>query len=150
MAKIDIDTIKQILQRNEFDIQKVNAIMEDLKQEIQIQEEERANRPPPVKKQFVVLLADADGTLAERDITGWVLQIPEEESVSEAPLKVISAAYEYNTTPKGRRIPVQSLGEACEVVSAKLFKEQNVWVKTKTPVLAVAVPNRLPTESPAE
>lgn len=149
MAKIDIDTIKQILHRNEFDIKKVNAIMDDLKQEIQIQEEERANRPPPVKKQFVVVLADSDGALAERDITGWVLQIPEEESVSEAPQKIISAAYEYNATPKGRRIPVQTLGEACEVVSAKLLKEQNVWVKTKTPVLAVAAPNQLPSDSPS-
>lgn len=150
MPKIDIDTIKQILHRNEFDIQKINSIMDDLKQEIQILEEERANRPPPVKKQFVVLLSDPEGTLTDRDITGWVLQIPEEESVSEAPQKIISAAYEYNATPKGRRIPVQSLGEACEVVSAKLFKEQNVWVKTKTPVLAVAAPNQLPTENPSE
>lgn len=150
MPKIDIETIKQILHRNESDIQKVNSILEDLKLEIQIQEEERANRPPPIKKQFAVLLADADGSLADRDITGWVLQIPEEESVSTTPQKIFSAAYEYNATPKGRRIPVQSVGEACEVVSAKLLKEQNVWVKTKTPVLAVALPNSLPTEAPAE
>ena len=44
MPKIDIETIKQILHRNESDIQKVNSILEDLKLEIQIQEEERANR----------------------------------------------------------------------------------------------------------
>lgn len=147
MSKIDIETIKQILHRNESDIQKINSILEDLKQEILILEEERANRPPPVKKQFVVLLADADGTLTDRDITGWVLQIPEDDSTTSAPERIITAAYEYNTTPKGRRIPVQSVGEACEVVTAKLFKEQNVWVKTKTPVLAVAVPNKLPTET---
>ena len=147
MAKIDIDTLKFILQRNESDIHKIAAIMEEIKMELQAEEEEKANRPPPVKKQFVVMLSDPDGSMADKDITGWVVQIPEDDSVMTAPEKVISAAYEFNTTPKGRRMPVQTIGEACEAVSAKILKEQNVWIKTKTPVLAVAVNNQIPTDT---
>ena len=147
MPKIDIDTLKFILQRNESDIRKISAIMEEIKLELQAEEEEKANRPPPVKKQFVVMLSDPDGSMADIDITGWVLQIPEDDSMVTAPEKVISAAYEFNTTPKGRRMPVQTIGEACEAVSAKIFKEQNVWIKTKTPVLAVPVNNQIPTET---
>lgn len=147
MPSIDIDTLKQILQRNEPDIRKVAEIMQDIQMEIQALEEERANRPPPIKKQFVVMLSDPDGKLAESDVTGWVAQIPEEDSPATAPDRVIRAAYEFNTTPKGRRIPVQTVGEACEVVTAKLLKEQNVWIKTKTPVLAVAVNNQIPLET---
>lgn len=147
MAKIDIDTLKFILQRNESDIRKIAAIMEEIKMELQAEEEEKANRPPPVKKQFVVMLSDPDGSMADKDITGWVVQIPEDDSVMTAPEKVISAAYEFNTTPKGRRMPVQTIGEACEAVSAKILKEQNVWIKTKTPVLAVAVNNQIPTDT---
>ncbi|MEM1223222.1 MAG: hypothetical protein AAGH40_10685 [Verrucomicrobiota bacterium] len=146
MPSIDIDTLKQILQRNEPDIRKVAEIMQDIQMEIQALEEERANRPPPVKKQFVVMLSDPDGKLSEGDITGWVAQIPEEDSPATTPDRVIRAAYEFNATPKGRRIPVQTVGEACEVVTAKLLKEQNVWIKTKTPVLAVTVNNQIPTE----
>ena len=114
--------------------------------ELKAEEEERANRPPPVKKQFSIVLADNEGVLEDKDLTGWVVQIPEDDSVTVAPERIIRAAYEYNTTPKGRRMPVQTIGEACEAVTAKLFKEQNVWVKTKVTVLAEAALNQNPTE----
>jgi hypothetical protein len=146
MAKIDVETLKLILQRNEPDIRKVNDIMHDIQMELQAEEEERANRPPAVKKQFSIVLADSEGELAGKDITGWVVQIPEEDSVTDAPERIISAAYEYNASPKGRRMPVETIGEACEAVTAKLFKEQNIWVKTKVPVLAVPTANKIPTE----
>jgi hypothetical protein len=146
MPKIDIETLKFILQRNETDIRKVNEIMQDIDLELKAEEEERANRPPPVKKQFSIVLADNDGVLEGKDLTGWVVQIPEEDSVTVAPERITRAAYEYNTTPKGRRMPVETIGEACEAVTAKFFKEQNIWVKTKVPVLAVATPNKIPME----
>lgn len=146
MPKIDIETLKFILQRNEPDIRKVAEIMQEVEMELKAEEEERANRPPPVKKQFSIVLADSEGTLADKDLTGWVVQIPEDDSVTVAPERIIRAAYEFNTTPKGRRMPVQTIGEACEVVTAKLFKEQNIWIKTKVPVLAVATANQIPME----
>jgi hypothetical protein len=146
MAKIDVETLKFILQRNETDIRKINEIMQDIEMELKAEEEERANRPPPVKKQFSIVLADNEGILEDKDLTGWVVQIPEDDSVTVAPERIIRAAYEYNTTPKGRRMPVQTIGEACEAVTAKFFKEQNIWVKTKVPVLAVATSNKIPME----
>lgn len=155
MAKIDVETTKFILQRHEKDIRKINEIMQDIEMELKAEEEERANRPPPVKKQFAVILADQtvgvdeileETSLSDLDITGWVVQIPEDESVASAPERIIRAAYEFNTTPKGRRMPVQTIGEACEAVTAKLLKEQDVWVKTKIPVLAVPTRNKIPLE----
>jgi hypothetical protein len=146
MPKIDVETLKFILQRNESDIRKINEIMHDIEMELKAEEEERANRPPPVKKQFSIVLSDPEGKLAESDLTGWVVQIPEDDSPQVAPERIISAAYEFNTTPKGRRMPVETIGEACEVVTAKLFKEQNIWIKTKVPVLAVSCPNQIPRE----
>ncbi|MFP4203201.1 MAG: hypothetical protein ACLFS4_02585 [Opitutales bacterium] len=146
MPKIDVETLKFILQRNEPDIRKVTDIMQEIEMELKAEEEERANRPPAIKKQFAVMLADPDGSLAEKDITGWVVQIPEEDSPASAPERVIKAAYSFNATPKGRRMPVKTIGEACEVVGAKTLREQNIWVKTKTPVLAVPVKNQIPTD----
>jgi hypothetical protein len=147
MAKIDIETLKFILQRNEPDIRKVNEIMQEVQMEIKAEEEEKANRPPAVKKQFSIILSDCDGQLRNKDITGWVVQIPEDDSVTCAPESIISAAYQYNSTPKGLRTPVETVGEACEVVTARLFKEQNIWIKTKVPVLAVTCPNKIPIEA---
>ena len=114
--------------------------------ELKAEEEEKLNRPPPIKKQFSILIADSEGELKDKDLTGWVVQIPEDDSVSLCPERIISAAYEFNTTPKGRRMPVETIGEACEVVTAKLFKEQNIWIKTKVPVLAVTTANKIPME----
>jgi hypothetical protein len=147
MPKIDLDIVKRVLEQNNTDIQKLNAIIDDLKLQIQIEEEERANRPPPVKKQFVVLLADADGALAEKDITGWILQIPEDDSPATTSERIIRATHNFNATPKGQRLPVKTIGEACEAVGPKFMKEENVWVKTKTPILAVATPNTIPTDT---
>jgi hypothetical protein len=146
MAKIDVETLKFILQRNEPDIRKVNDIMHEVEMELKAEEEEKLNRPPAIKKQFSILVSDPEDALKGKDLTGWVVQIPEDDSVSEAPERIISAAYEFNTTPKGRRMPVETIGEACEVVTAKLFKEQGIWIKTKVPVLVVTTPNKIPTE----
>lgn len=145
MPKVDLEMLKFILQRNEPDARKVATVMQDIEQELKVEEEEKANRPPPLKKQFSIVVSDDDGSLAGKDLVGWVVQIPEDDSVSIAPQKMIQAAYEFNTTPKGRRMPVETLGEAFECVPAKLLKEQNIWVKTKVPVLVVAAPNKIPT-----
>ena len=146
MPKIDIETLRFILQRNEADVRKVAEIMNEVEMELKAEEEERALRPPPVKKQFAMLISDPEGILDGKDMVGWVAQIPEDDSVATTAGRIHSAAYEYNATPKGARMPVETIGEACEVVPAKLFKEQNVWIKSKTPLLIVPVDNKIPTE----
>jgi hypothetical protein len=146
MPKIDIETLRFILQRNESDIRKVAEIMNEVELELKAEEEERALRPPPVKKQFVMLVSDPEGILDKKDMVGWIAQIPEDDSVATTASRIHSAAYEYNATPKGARMPVETVGEACEVVPAKLFKEQSIWVKSKTPLLIVPVENKIPTE----
>lgn len=146
MPKIDIETLRFILQRNESDIRKVTEIMNEVELELKAEEEERALRPPPVKKQFVMLVSDPENVLEEKDMVGWIAQIPEDDSVVTTAGRIHSAAYEYNATPKGTRMPVETVGEACEVVPAKLFKEQNIWIKSKVPLLIIPVDNAIPTE----
>ena len=144
MAKIDIDKLKQILHRNESDIQKITDILNEINLELQIEKEERDARPPLVKKQYITLIADSEGILQGRDLATWVLQIPEEDNPHRILEKIHQSAHNYNSSPKGRRLPVRSLGETLEVVSAKIFKENQVWVKTKIPVLAISCNNQLP------
>jgi hypothetical protein len=145
MAKVDLDLVKHILQRNELDIRQVNAIIEDIQQEMKVLQEE--NPPAPrVPKQFAILISDPEGVLPKTDLTGWVLQMPEEDSPAILEGQIHKAAYEFNQTPKGRRMPVKSIGEACESVPARIFKEQQVWVKTKEPVLMLRTDNEIPME----
>lgn len=144
MAKIDIDKLKQILHRNESDVQKINDILNEINLELQIEKEERDARPPMVKKQYITLIADSEGILKDRDLATWVLQIPEEDNPHLILEKIHASAYDYNSSPKGRRLPVRSVGETLEIVTAKTFKENHVWVKTKIPVLAISCDNQLP------
>jgi hypothetical protein len=146
MAKVDLDLVKFILQRNELDVRQVNSIIEDLEQEMKIIKEE--NPPAPrVPKQFAILLSDPEGVLPKVDLTGWVLQMPEEEAPMTLESQIHKAAYDFNQTPKGRRMPVKTIGEACEAVPARIFKEHQVWVKTKEPVLILKTDNAIPMDT---
>jgi hypothetical protein len=142
MAKVDTELLKLILTRNELDIRVVARIMDDIETEIRNQVDE--DKPPMVKKQWCIMISDPAGTLHGKDHTGWVVQIPEDDSPATTQERIISATYDYNASPKGRRIPVQTIGEACEVVPARFFKEQNAWVKTKVPVLMLTTDNKIP------
>lgn len=143
MPKIDLDKVKLVLQRNEPDPRKVADIINELQMEIQAEEEEKANRPPPVKKDFLFLLSDPEGKLRDQDLVGWVVQIPEGDSPLSAPERITAAANAFNGTGKGRKLTLETVGEACEMVSPRLFKEQNIWIKTKLPVQALPLPNKL-------
>ena len=146
MAKVDLDIVKHILTRNELDIRQVNSIMEDIERELKIIEEE--NPPAPrVSKQFVILVSDPEGALPKVDLTGWVLQMPEEDSPLTMQGQIHKAAYDFNQTPKGRRMPVKTIGEACEAIPARIFKEHQLWVKTKEPVLVLKTDNSIPTDT---
>lgn len=108
-------------------------------------------KPPAVKKQFVFICADADGRVAGAlasvgldALTGWVVHIPEDAAPQTAPDRIKEAAHRFNCTKKGRLSPVQTLGEAVENVPAKITKEQQVWVKTKSPIYAILAANELP------
>ncbi len=147
MPKIDIETLKFILQRNEPDIRKIAGIMQEIEQELKAEEEEKALRPPPIKKQNVIMISDPDGIYKEKDIVGWIAQIPEDDDLATSPGRIHSAAHEFNTTPKGIRMPVETVGEACEVIPAKFFKEQSIWIKSKTPLLVLPVENKIPTDN---
>lgn len=143
--KVDIDLVKMILQRNNIDTNKVNDIIREVAEQTETELSEE--KPPVTKKQFVILVSDPKGILAEHDLIGWVCQIPEEDSPSATAERIIRAAYDFNTTPKGRRLPLESVGEACEVVPTRILKEHNIWVKTKEPILIVTTDNVIPRET---
>ena len=146
MAKVDLDLVKFILQRNELDVRQVNSIIEDIEQELKVQKEE--NPPAPrVPKQFAIMVSDPEGTLPQADLTGWVLQLPEEDAPMTAESQIHKAAYDFNQTPKGRRMPVKTIGEACEAVPARIFKEHQLWIKTKEPVLVLRTDNQIPMDA---
>jgi hypothetical protein len=143
MSKIEIHKVAEVIKRNAVEPEKARRIIEELNLAAQPEggDEEKA---PAIKKQFVVLVSDPDGKLPKWDFVAWVLQIPENESVATTQERIFRGSYDFNASKKGRLLPVKTVGEALENVAAKYFKEADLWVKTKTPVLMLKTDNEIP------
>jgi len=142
MPKIDVSKVAEILKKNEIDPAVLRRVIEELN--LVVQPEDEGDKPPPVKKQFVVLVSDPEGRFPKSDFAGWVLQLPEDESPATIQERIFRAAYDYNATRKGRLYPAKTVGEALENIPAKHFKETEVWVKTKSPVTILTTDNEIP------
>lgn len=146
MPKIDVNKVAEILKRNELDPALLRTIVEEMN--LMVQPEVDEEKPPALKKQWAILISDPDGRLpAGNDFVGWVLQVPESESVGAATQHIFEAVYDFNCTKKGRLMPAKTVGEALEHVPAKHFKEAGVFVKTKIPVLMLTTDNEIPMET---
>lgn len=148
MPKIDVNKVAEILKNNEVDPKLLRQIVEEMN--LLTQAEANEEKPPAVKKRFVILISDPDGLLPATDFSGWVLQVPEDDSVATTQDRALKAIYEYNASRKGRLNPAKTLGEAFEYIPGKLFKEADLWVKTKTPVLMLRTDNEVPRAEPTE
>lgn len=145
MPKIEVNKVAEILKKNEISPAILRRIVEEMNLAVQPEGADE-EKPPAVKKQFVILVSDPEGKLPKHDFVGWVLQIPENESVATTQDRIFRSSYDFNTTKKGRLMPAKTVGEAIEHVPAKFFKEADVWVKTKTPVLMLKTDNEIPKE----
>lgn len=152
MAKVEINKVAEVIKKNQVDPAVLRRIIEELNLAAQPEPGE-GEAAPAVKKQFIILISDPERLLvSERDdstyeLSGWVLQIPENESVATTQGRINRAAYDFNASKKGRSLPVKTVGEAIENVPAKFFKEADVWVKTKTPVLMLRTDNEIPKDT---
>lgn len=145
MPKIEVSRVAEIIKKNEVSPPVIRRIIEEINLAVQPDPGEQ-EKQPAIKKQFCVLVSDPEGVMPKRDLVAWVLQIPENESLATLQDRINRAAYNFNTTKKGRIMPVKTHGEAIENVPARFFKESDVWVKTKTPVLVLVTNNEIPRE----
>ena len=143
MAKIEVSQVAEILKKHKIEPSLLREIVEAMNEATQPAADEDI-KPPAPKKQFVVLLSDPAGKLPNKDLTGWVVQIPENASPHSTTDRIFKGAYDFNASKRGQLLPVKSVGEALESGSAKYFKESELWVKTKTPVAVVVTDNVLP------
>jgi hypothetical protein len=142
-VKADLDLIRATMTRQAVDPEKADAVLHEITRQLQ---EDQKDKPPRQKLQTCIMLADPEGCLAEMDVTGWVVKIPEDDSPHEIEKGIQQAAYAFNQTPKGRRLPVYTIGEAMEVIPGKFMKEMGIRVQTRTPVRAVVTDNSIPRE----
>jgi hypothetical protein len=143
MSKIEVSKVAEILQKHKVAPAVLRQILEEINLATQPDPGDDT-KPPPLKKQWVILVSDPNGEMPDTDLTGWVLQVPEDASVATVGERTLKAAYGFNASRKGRLLPVKTIGEAYESVPSRYFKETELWVKTKTPVQILRTDNELP------
>ncbi len=146
MAKIDVSRVVEIAKKAEMDPAKLRQFIEEVNLAAKPAGGDE-EKPPAMKKQFVILLSDPEGKMPKHEFVAWVLQIPENESPASTQERIFRGAYDFNASKKGRLLPVKTVGEAIESVPAKYFKEADVFVKTKTPVLILKTDNEIPKDT---
>lgn len=145
MPKVSVELIHEVLTNNNLEPDMIQAVLKQIEEQAAAEAEaEKANKEPAVKKQFVLIVSDPNGTIPDEDYVGWVAQIPEDDPVGETMDRLIRASYEYNISKKGRRYPVKTVGEACEAVGTRFLKEQNLSIKNKIPVTVLRTDNKIP------
>ena len=137
MAKVSLDLVKDVLQRNGIDARKLAEVLNEIKAQA---EADAVEREKPVKKHHVVLVSTPEGGLPE-DLVGWVVQVPEEDNPTEAAERIVATANRFNASPRGKKLPLTSFGDACQSLPTKQLKENQVWVKTREPVRVLPVGN---------
>jgi hypothetical protein len=143
MAKIDVNKVAEILKKNHIDPAVLRRVVEEMNLAVQPDPGE-GDQAPPVKKQYVILISDPNGKMPKTDLVGWVLQIPENESPASVEERLLKGTYDYNASKKGRLYPAKTVGDAVENVPGKFFKEVELWVKTKEPVIVLKTDNEIP------
>ena len=142
MPKIEINQVAEIMKRNKADPSLLRSVVQEMNLIAQASIDE--DRPPAIKKQFVILISDPLGLMPKEDFAGWVVQMPDDESPVTLKERIFRAAYDYNASKRGRLLPAKTVGEAIESVPTKFTKEVDIWIKTKTPVLVVTTDNEIP------
>ena len=135
MAKVDIDIVQKILKESGVDVRVAAEILNQIRDAVA---EEAVEREKPAKKQMLVLVSEPEEGLP-KDLTGWVVQLLEDDDPKEVATKIVDVAKAFNESPKGQRVPVESFGDAVQSISGKLFRESDLWIKTREPVRIIPV-----------
>ncbi len=146
--KIDIAEVAATLQALQFPSQTVAKVLEDLNAKLAELEADKPEPEPKAKQRHVIIVSDPEGKLGKDPLTGWVIQIPENESDATALERVIRSGHDFNSTKKGRLYPAKTIGEVFENVPRKFFKNSGVTVKTKLAAYAFPTDNVMP-EAPS-
>lgn len=142
---LPIDEIIAVLNDTGITPDKVKAVRVELEK---LEEEKKADRQtsatPKSKNQFVIVLSDPENKITQKDLTGWVLQIPEGDDVNTTLDRIRTASIKQNTTMKKFiKKPLKSVGDAFQNLKRKFTKVEKVLVKTPNAVSVIVTDNTL-------
>lgn len=96
---------------------------------IAAQQEEKENREPAAKKgksQFQIVLSDPEGLMPKGvQFVGWALKMEDGAPLTAAIQRIKDAAIAHNNSKRGRKVPVNSIGETIQFVKRNHWKRDD-------------------------
>ena len=144
--KIEIDTIKSTLIQNGIEQDVVDAIIQQLEEEavvddtdVQPEDDNQTNddltdnseKLPKVNYEYVIVLNDKEGYLADKEIAGWVVQQEENADAGLVLSKMKDAAKDQNETAKKKGNRITSMEDMFDGLKSKFLKSKKIKIKTK-------------------
>lgn len=140
MAKVAIEDIELTLRKKDVSPEIIRSVLADLAEQLEMNASEKT---PRQKKELMVIASDYGEGNEDTPPVGWVVQVAEGRVHPEVVADVVSVANDFNETKKGKKFPVETLGDTFEAVPARFFKERGISVKTKIPLVIHKFPNNL-------
>ena len=140
MAKVSTEDIEIQLKQLDAAPQLIDDLMARLNQ---LLEEEKAekNAAPAIKYEYAIV---GIGPRFDVEAPMFIVKIEEEDNHNDIPETIRRIAKRFNEEQSGkkaryRKNAIETVGEAFEVVSGKVAKEEGLTIVTKQPVIGVGI-----------
>jgi hypothetical protein len=144
--KIDLPTLKAVLQDHLEDSQQAR-ILEEIASILAQEEETKKEKLPPVPKKPVVIITGGPEELTSNpklleDLAGFITEIPEEDRAKDLKYKIMDCKKEYDVSRKAKKNPAYSFGDLFEVAPTRIFKNNGLLKKPKGPLEFIFTGNK--------
>ena len=142
---IELKKIKDVMLENNIEETVADAVIAQLEEEVieEVQPEAVVEEPtndeltdntedlPKTKWEYVIILADKEGYLKDKEIAGWIVQQEENADAATILSKLKDAAKEQNENAKRKKNSITSLVDLFDGLKSKFLRDKYVKIKTK-------------------
>lgn len=125
---ISLEEVEASLLRQKIEPAKVSSIIKDLQQVI---EENKSDKQPKEKWEYVIILNDPNGAIKADSVAGWVVQQKENEDAGIILSKLSDAAREQNEAATKMKNTLVTMTDIFSGLKGKFLKPKNIRIKTK-------------------
>ncbi len=123
-------TVSETLRENGIKPEVAKNVLNELKK---VNEQTKEEKTPSkrAKKQLVAYIID-ENNLVKEPFIGYIMEIEDSGNPSESFQRVKEAAKNFNSSRKGRKIPVKTVGQTFEFVPKRFWKQEGKATNPKT------------------
>lgn len=135
MAKLNIDTVIDVLKSQKLPDPTLLAIVKELNAALEDEKEDRQDNKGVKQKNKLVILMRGTPELAKLvSAGGFVIQVKDGDKTDTLYSRIQTASRSHNDSLKRNKNRVTTLGDALSLVKRKFSKVGEYMVKTKQPV----------------